>query len=45
MRFGKEKTEGAPVLFIRKWDKIAGAKIEESEAAKEDAAVASIFGN
>ena len=37
--------EGAPFLFIRKWDKIAGAKIEESEAAKEDAAVTSIFRN
>ena len=45
MRFGKGEMEGAPVLFIRKWGKTAGAKIEESEAAKEDAAVASIFGN
>ena len=41
----REKMEGAPVLFIRKWDKMAGAKIKESEAAKEDAAVASFFGN
>ena len=37
--------EGAPVLFIRKWDKTAGAKIKELEAAKEDVVVASIFGN
>ena len=41
----REKMEGAPILYIRKWDKMAGAKIKESEAAKEDAAVASIFGN
>ena len=37
--------EGTLVLFIRKRDKMAGARIEESKAAKEDAAVASIFGN
>ena len=41
----REKMEGAPVLFIRKWDKTTGAKIKESEAAKEDAVVASIFVN
>mgnify|MGYP005818335523 CR=1 FL=1 len=41
----REKMEGAPVLFIREWDKTAGTKIKESEASKEDAAVASISGN
>ena len=45
MWFGKGGNGRCPSLIIRKWGKTTGAKIEESEAAKEDAAVASIFGN
>ena len=36
--------ESPPALFIKARDKTAGAKIEGPKAAKEDAAIASIFG-
>ena len=46
MRFGKGGNGRRPGLIYKEvGGKTAGAKIKESEAAKEDAAVASIFGN
>ena len=46
MRIGKGGNGRRPGLIYKgSGIKIAGMKIEQSEAAKEDAAVASIFGN